>query len=119
MQQRYRVRMPLNQALQLISNESALRQAAEKKMQAHRHMIVLKPARSLGAPWIDSYVARRQNVNLCEMCWRKYHDWWKTYGYQGQFAWVKRSDCDGCGAEQVLVIGFYPEERYRQSIIRY
>ena len=76
----------------------------------------VKPERFLGAPWIDNFVAQRGNVNLCEECWRRYNDWWKRYGYRPEWK-PKLSDCDGCGHGPKYVTGFYPEERFSESML--
>jgi len=89
-------------------------EAVEKKT---RHLAFLKPGNQLGASWIDNSVVHRSNVNLCENCWRRYANWWKRYGYRGQWNLQKLSDCDGCGSTLIFVTGFYPEERYFASII--
>lgn len=82
------------------------------------HMVALKPGRKLGAVWIDDFVQRRQNVNLCEECWRKYDRWWLKYDYAPQWNIWKRTDCDGCAKTMHLCVGFYPKERYWSSIFQ-
>jgi len=70
---------------------------------------IVKPGRTLGAVWIDDFVAQGKNVNLCEACWRKYHGWWHEYNYASD--WVGWwAHCDGCG-EHVRCNGFYPRAR--------
>ena len=71
---------------------------------------IVKPERQMGAVWMDGFVARRKNVNLCELCWRKYYGWWNRAGYHPD--WDERwlTDCDGCSRRLIHCYGFYPEE---------
>lgn len=64
-----------------------------------RHMTTLKPARILGASWIDNFVAQRRCVSLCPDCERKYGNWHVVNNYHSREA-KEITDCDGCG--QVL-----------------
>ena len=80
-------------------------------------MAVIKPERSLGAPWIDNFVALRRIVALCEDCYRKYDKWWKRYNYSPLWGHRVISDCDGCSRKTIYCTDFYPEESGRRGIL--
>jgi hypothetical protein len=77
---------------------------AEKKS---RHLAVVKPQRKLGAPWIDSFVANRQSVALCEDCTRRYWKWWERYDYRPIWSPKDLTDCDGCSTHLTYCTTFY------------
>jgi hypothetical protein len=102
------------------TNRSDRRKVYTESERLSRQFASLKPAKRTGGSWIGDMVSLRQNINLCEDCWRRYSGWWKADGvsYRPDWNFHKRGDCDGCGRVIVLLTPFYPEEFYDSRKIR-
>tara|TARA_R110002020_G_scaffold443256_1_gene654481 strand:- start:288 stop:725 length:438 start_codon:yes stop_codon:yes gene_type:complete len=110
--------VPLRKALpNTLGTVSDRRKAITAANEKSRRFAFLKPQRMLGAVWMDRFVSSRQGVNLCDICARKYMDWWKHNGYRPDVnpLGAKRGSCDGaCNAHLVRLIPFYPEESFEK-----
>lgn len=96
---------------------AALSQEARKllfqsKEQSLRHLIVVKPQRTLGASWTSDKVAQRKPVVMCEECRRKYDGWWKREQYRADWGWPYVINCDGCSTVGIHGTLFMPEEGF-------
>ena len=106
---------PLAHALRGTLDAGDLRRLHMDWERRTRPATILKPERVLGAPWIDSFVALRKSVTLCEDCYRRYDRWWQRYDYRAIWFPKEITDCDGCSKSLVFCTGFYPSESGRKS----
>lgn len=96
-------RSPLGHALAGTLDHNDIRNLLMLWDRKTRHMAVIKPERSLGAPWIDDFVSQGKGVNLCHDCRNRYRDWYKKFDYHPRHSPVL-SDCDGCSELRKLCI---------------
>jgi len=97
-----RVRLPL------VNDESVVR----KQLAYIDQFSKVKPERKLGAVWTSDLVSQRKAVNMCEMCWRRYRNWWKPVGYHPDWGCRYIGDCDGCSTHNIYVTLFHAEETF-------
>jgi hypothetical protein len=73
---------------------------------------ISKPANYLGAPHVADKVAQGRNVQMCEICWRKYYGWWRKECYRPNWDIRFTSNCDGCGDRMVQTVMFVREDQF-------
>lgn len=88
------------------------------KAKQTEHLALIKPDRTMGAPWMDEYVHTRMSVYLCDGCSKRYDRWYEKYNYVFiARAPQKLADCDGCGKRFAWCNGFHPHEKPAQYAI--
>lgn len=111
MAQTVRIPIPLTSYNPRISDGFIRRKLAELDK-----FSIFKPGRILGASWTSDKVAQKRAVGMCEPCWRRYRNWWKSAHYRADWGWRFIGDCDGCGTRNIHVTLFHAEDMFHEVL---